>query len=302
MKISDRVYISSSCIKGATSYSEAIDFIISTGIKNIEISGNHKYLNNLELEALLKKYINNEVNFIFHNYFPTPQKEIVMNILSRKKEYFDNSIQIIKNAINLAKETNTHLYGIHPGYLRDAIVKKGKFNFFGEKSSIDNAIEFYKTKFKKIYENLEINQKKTLFGLENLFPNFDKSNDSFMCSFEEIDEILNIPFIKKSNLGIILDLGHLNISSNILNFDKKNFLNKIIDLHSDKIYEVHISENQGEFDTHDEVMPNSWQLNVLKEFRNTGTSAFPTRFTLESRNLSSDKIKKNYELILEALK
>ena len=70
-----------------------------------------------------------------------------------------------------------------------------------------------------------------------------------MCSFEEIDEILNIPFIKKSNLGIILDLGHLNISSNILNFDK-NFLNKIIDLHSDKIYEVHISENQGEFDTH----------------------------------------------------
>ena len=42
-----------------------------------------------------------------------------------------------------------------------------------------------------------------------------------MCSFEEIDEILNIPFIKKSNLGIILDLGHLNISSNILNFDKK---------------------------------------------------------------------------------
>ena len=30
------------------------------------------------------------------------------------------------------------------------------------------------------------------------------------------------------------------------------------------------------------------------------TSAFPTRFTLESRNLSSDKIKK-YELILEAL-
>ena len=81
-----------------------------------------------------------------------------MNILSRKKEYFDNSIQIIKNAINLAKETNTHLYGIHPGYLRDAIVKKGKFNFFGEKT-IDNAIEFYKTKFKKIYENLEINRK-----------------------------------------------------------------------------------------------------------------------------------------------
>ena len=57
MKISDRVYISSSCIKGATSYSEAIDFILSTGIKNIEISGNHKYLNNLELEALLKKYM-----------------------------------------------------------------------------------------------------------------------------------------------------------------------------------------------------------------------------------------------------
>lgn len=299
MNTEDRVFISTSCIGGRTTYKDAIDSILSTSIKNIEISGNHYYLDNFELIRLIKYYQETKVNFSFHNYFPTPLNEIVMNLLSQSKQIYNESFNVIENAFRLSKETDINIYGVHPGYLRDAMIDNGKFKFIGNRISINESIEFYMNKFKNKFKKLQLINNDIFFGLENLFPNFDKKNDSFMCTFKEIESILNIPYINKSNIGIILDLGHLNISSNLLDFDKYYFLDKLVDLYSDKIYEVHISENEGRFDSHDELKSNSWQLEVLHMFKNSGPKNFPTIFTLESRNLTSNKIENSYYNIIK---
>ena len=57
----------------------------------------------------------------------------------------------------------------------------------------------------------------------------------------------------KINLKLLIDLGHLAISANILKFDKYDFLKKVIDNFSDKIFEVHISENDFKSDLHNRV-------------------------------------------------
>ena len=224
MNTEDRVFISTSCIGGRTTYKNAIDSILSTSINNIEISGNHYYLDNFELIKLIKYYQKIKVNFSFHNYFPTPSNEIVMNLLSQSKQIYNESFHVIENAFRLSKETDIKIYGVHPGYFRDAMIDNGKFKFIGNRISINESIEFYMNKFQNNFKNLQLINNDIFFGLENLFPNFDKTNDSFMCTFEEIESILNIPYINKSNIGIILDLGHLNISSNLLEFDKYYFL------------------------------------------------------------------------------
>ena len=299
MNTEDRVFISTSCIGGRTTYQDAIDKILNTSIKNIEISGNHYYLDNFELTKIIKHYQENKVNFSLHNYFPTPSNEIVMNLLSRNEKTYKESFNVLENAFSISKQTDIKIYGVHPGYFRDAKIDNDKFKFDGNKISINESMEFYINKFQNYYKKLQSINNNIFFGLENLFPNFDKTNDSFMCTFDEIEKILNIPYVNKSNIGIILDLGHLNISSNLLEFDKYYFLDKLVDLYSDKIYEVHISENEGRFDSHDELKSDSWQLEVLHMFKNSGPKNSPTIFTLESRNLTSNKIENYHNNIIK---
>ena len=88
-----------------------------------------------------------------------------------------------------------------------------------------------------------------------------------MCTYEEIEKIFFEAEIKKINLSLLIDLGHLAISANILKFDKIVFLNKIIENFGDKIVEIHISENDFKRDLHNRIFKGSWQLDALKLFR-----------------------------------
>ncbi len=304
MKLEDKLFISTSCITGKNSYEEAFDFILNANIYNIEISGNHIYSNNDELVKLINNYKKKRTNFIFHNYFPVPKKELVMNLLSKNNEISEDSFEIINNALYIAEKTNTELYTFHPGYLRDAIINsKNEFQFFGTKLNINESIDLYKKKFSNFFQDSIFLKKNDsiILGIENLFPNSDGSNDSFMCSFEEIKKIFEIPSIKKLNIGILIDLGHLQISSNLLNFDKYKFLDNVIDFYGDRIYEVHISENDCVSDLHQRITNHSWQLDVLHMFKKTGHKNRSTVFTIESRNLSTEQIKCDYDLVLNRI-
>ena len=86
MKSEDKLFISTSCIAGKNNYEEAFNFILNANIYNIEISGNHFHSNNDELIKLINNYKKENTNFIFHNYFPVPKNEIVMNLLSKYNE------------------------------------------------------------------------------------------------------------------------------------------------------------------------------------------------------------------------
>ena len=77
------------------------------------------------------------------------------------------------------------------------------------------------------------------------------------CSITDIQEFLSeIP----TDVGLILDLGHLNVSSNIIGFDRNKFLDNYINVFSDRLQEIHVSENNGKYDEHLPIKENSWQL------------------------------------------
>tara|TARA_Y100001970_G_scaffold199595_1_gene242773 strand:+ start:7633 stop:8550 length:918 start_codon:yes stop_codon:yes gene_type:complete len=302
MELKDRLFVSTSCITGKKSYEETFKYILKANIQNIEISGNHIYLDNSKLINLINSYKKKRTNFIFHNYFPIPKKEFVMNPLSKDKIISKHTFDIIDNALLISKKTKTKLYTFHPGYLRDAKITNNKFNFYGNKINKDEIIRLYNEKFSNFFQNSKFfNSNDAIIGFENLFPNSDGSNDSFMCNFEELKNIFELPFIKKSKIGILIDLGHLQISSNLLNFDKFTFIDKVVDLYGDKIYEVHISENDGVSDLHQRITNQSWQLEILDMFKKTGLKDRPTVFTIESRNLSVEQLKTDYDIILNKI-
>ena len=162
----------------------------------------------------------------------------------------------------------------------------------------DYGFDIFKSDFVNFYKNLNIDEKniEICLGFENLFPNADGTNDSFMCTYEEISKIFDHADKENINLKLLIDLGHLAISANILKFDRYEFLQKVIDNYGNKIFEIHISENDEKNDLHNRIKYNSWQLDALKLFKKL-KNFDDIVFTYESRGMSISEIKGDVDLI-----
>ena len=184
----NNIFISSSCFK-ERNYEILFEQCLKNKLFNIELTGVHSYLQEKKFIELLKSYKKKGLNFTFHNYFPIPKKEFVFNFLSKNKTIKLRSTNLILNALNIMKSSKVNVYTFHPGYYRDAMIKKnGHFKFYGKKNNdfIQNL-----NLFNKRIENLKNNIKKNhIIGIENLFPNSDSTCDSFMCTFEEINPLI----------------------------------------------------------------------------------------------------------------
>ena len=122
--------------------------------------------------------------------------------------------------------------------------------------------------------------------VENLFP-FNKINNSLFCTFDQINDLMEI--IPK-DIGILLDLGHLQISSKFYGLKKEKELEKILKKYSNKIFEVHLSENNKVNDLHNSLDKNSWQINAIKIINECKTDEkIKRKICLEVRNEKSTK-------------
>lgn len=73
---------------------------------------------------------------------------------------------------------------------------------------------------------------------------------SLLSTPEEILDFLS--FLEQyDNIGLLLDLGHLNVASYHLKFPKQVFLEELIKQYRHKIFEIHISRNNSLDDSHD---------------------------------------------------
>ena len=277
---------------------KSVDFAIndakSNFCKNIELSAPHIYQTNDALSKMLIKYKKNNLNFILHNYFPRPKEDFVLNIASKNLNTYKNCIQLVKNAINLSSKIGSEIYGIHAGYLADSFAdKNGNFVFNKSLNNYSDSLEK-----SSIFLNNILNfakNKKVKILIENLFP-FNKINNSLFCTSDQINDLMEI--IPK-DIGILLDLGHLQISSKFYGLKKEKELEKILKKYSNKIFEVHLSENNKVNDLHNSLDKNSWQINAIKIINECKTDEkIERKFCLEVRNEKSTKIKKCLDLLL----
>ena len=184
------------------------------------------------------------------------------------------------------------MYGIHAGYLSKAIEGKDGTFIFDKNQNYLETLKRSSQFINSINKYFEKNKIKLL--IENLFPGV-KVNSSLFCTFEQIKELMDlIP----DNVGLLLDLGHLNISSNFFKFSKQSFLDKYISNYKDRLLEIHISENNGIKDEHLTLKQDSWQYSFIREiFNETKSNNKKPVFCLEARNGSVKEIRNNLENI-----
>lgn len=268
------LYLSTACLK-SDSVLDAIS-ALSTITKNIELSGGSKYQDSLNDEIIELK--NKGYNFLVHSYFPIPKENFVLNFASTNSQ----TREFIKNSMKYIKMLNIKYYSIHAGFKKDfdienELLVNGKNSFTLE--SIKKNIEWFYEK----YRDYKI-------ALENLYPN-NKNDVCFGNTPEEIEEILNLD----SRVYLLLDLGHLKVSSRLLNFNYLEAVELIFTKYSHRILEIHLSENHGEYDDHNLILSDSVQYFIINKYKNL-IKKNNINLTIEVRNHSIDDLKKSFDL------
>lgn len=283
------LYISTSCVN-QKSISNCLDLLIQAGISNIELSGGMSFQD--DIKGMLAKYkIKNKINFIVHNYFPPPRDHFVLNIASSNKETRELSLSFIKRSIDLSNFLGSDRYMVHAGYNAE-LKPPSKGDMFEVEAEFETQTsDAWNIMFDSLYELDSYGNKRGIkIGLENLFPFGDK-NRSLLTDDKDINTFLNV-INDNSNLGLLLDLGHLTISANYQSFDRNDVIDFIVDKFSNKLFGIHLSENDGINDVHLPLEKESWQLQTAKRLYRKNLPV-----TLESRNLKKEDVLSQFELI-----
>lgn len=259
------LFFSTSCFKGLNLI-ETIKLYLKHHIRNIEIGSFSKYenINEKKLADMQKAY---NINFLVHGYVPPLKIPIVTNLASLDENILMQSIEQAKSAIDLAEKVRSPSYSLHSGWRYDP-----KISDLGR--SIKNiSPNPHKESYNQLINSLNFlcqyaNKKKIRILLENhviIKKNLTNGKNNLLLGCEAQELISIIKKVNKENFGLLVDIAHLNVSSNTLGFDKLAFLEKTQEF----TLGYHISDNDGITDQHLPIDKESEITKLLKKYYST---------------------------------
>jgi len=253
------IFISTGGFKSEKSIN-SINKLMEKGIYDIELSGGEYEVDQIE-KIITEKKLHNSLNLQVHNYFPPPRSPFVFNLGSLDEEISKISMNHALNSIELASKLKSKYYSFHAGFLLDPQVKElgkkiKKRNTYNREISKNTFIERVNilAKFAET-KNITLLIENNVLSSNN-FEEF-KENILLMVDEPECTEIMNRV---SNNVKMLVDVAHLKVSSNSLNFDRISFLKKL-----DKwILAYHLSDNDGNSDSNEKIRLDSWFWPYIK--------------------------------------
>jgi sugar phosphate isomerase/epimerase len=278
-------FVSTTFIKDNLPIKNAINKLYKNSIFNIELGSNHSYEKNY---SYLKKY---KINYCVHNYFPIPKKNIVINIASQNKILREKSLKHIKKAIKFSKKIKAQLYTFHPGFLTDpsgSNISNKNYDFLWNKKKLlsSNYNKSWRLMISSIKHIIKYAKKENIKIAIETEGSINSKNHLLMQKPSEYKKFFKI--FNKNDIGVNLNIGHLNLASIAFNFDRMKFIKDI----SDKIVAMELSHNYGKNDDHLPIKKSSWYWKIINDqkFKNIPK-------VLEFRNTSIKKVKSTYNLV-----
>lgn len=276
------VFISTSCVTNE----HIVDSVraLSKITRYIELSGGSRYQCD-SLDLLKEAQDKSGIEFLLHSYFPPPNSDFVLNFADSSLETRD----FISESIRYVRELKVPYFSVHAGYKQSFIFENellinGK-NHFSLKDIATN-IKWFSQTFPEIP-----------LALENLYPNNRNPDSCFATSVNEIELILNFD----DNLLFLLDLGHLKISANLLDFDFNDAVDYLFSKYSHRIVELHLSENDSVYDDHNSITEHSRQFNVLQKYKEIILNN-SINLTIEARGKDLALLQESYNLVRSIFK
>ena len=232
--------------------------LIKKGIKNYELSAG-SFEKNIQ-KKILPFSKNN--NLFIHNYFPRPKKDFILNLCSSNKIIKKRSFDHVIKGINLSSKLGTNVFSFHAGFLIDPKIHEIGKNFkYTKLRNKKIALKDFINNVNKLASYAE--KKGVLLLIENNVITKKnlrkfKKNPLLMSDYKDVEKIMKQTH---DNVFLLIDVAHLKVSSKTLGFCKIQFLKKC----EKWIKAYHLSENDGNYDTNDEVKRKSWFWKYLKK-------------------------------------
>ncbi len=250
------IYVSTSCLSKLYTFSQILDVYSKLGITNVELGVCND--STWDLTKRIKKY---GFNYIIHHYFPPPQKPFIINLASQDKQILKKSINQMTKSIDFCADFNINFFSFHAGFRVDPDIDL-KFSF----SSIpeyENSFNIFKESVEKIVDYA--NRKSVKVAIENnVLSEYNlvdgRNKLLLMCELWEFERLFDE--IASKNLGVLLDIGHLKVTSNLLEFDANRFIAEL----KDKTFVVHVHENNGRLDEHRCLRKGDWSLDIVNRY------------------------------------
>lgn len=272
----------------------------SSSISAIELSGNLGYNEPSKLFTLLKEKAKKARIFI-HNYFPTPKEPFVLNLAH--PDTCEKSIRHCLKAIDLCSSLGIKVYSVHAGMaINPRPADLGRSQSYCRPIPFEESRNLLIDSCYKIADYAEGKDVQLL--IENNVVSKSNCPEEVNVRYHLADpkesEML-LPALSHPNIGILLDVGHLKVSSTTLGFNPYNF----IKLLNGKVKAIHLSDNDGDEDQNLSISDESWFWSCISwdqlEYISLELKPYPIQLIKNQLKLIQDKIKKihsSYKFIL----
>ena len=192
----------------------------------------------------------------------------VLNLASINPEISKRSIEFIQNSIELSSEVGSEFYAVHSGFLVDPDINElGKTIKQNNIVSRSSAMELFKSRVLELSDFASERNVRLLVENNVLSKNNFHHNNGNMLLLVDPEEIVNFMNEMGGKVGLLLDVGHLKVSSKTLGFD----LIKSITLLNDITEGYHLSENSGDSDDHKIFDNTAWFLEHIDKSKSFST-------------------------------
>jgi sugar phosphate isomerase/epimerase len=250
------IYTSTGGFRGKTAF-ETSRQLLDEGINCIELSAG-TYSESLlsDLKALTK-----DIRFQVHNYFPPPANPFVINLGSLDPEIGDRSVAHVKQALEWCQVLGGDHYSFHAGFLLDPKVDElGRKIINRNLFDRDACTEIFIDRVSHLAgiaqeAGITLMVENNVLSAKNAIE-FEK-NPLLMCDPDESRKIMTM---MPSNVGLLIDVAHLKVSSRSLGFDP----GRMFDQCRERIAGYHLSDNDGLEDSNQPFTEDAWFWPNLK--------------------------------------
>ncbi len=247
------VYLSTNCLRW-DSINAIVDRMVGDGVLRIELTGATSPAS--YDEAALLRHAAAGVRLRVHNYFPPPDEPFIMNLSSPRPEIARPTERLVREGLRVSALLGADCYSVHAGYGRDHLPEPDGDGFQRRMPGPSRTDEEQHRMIARLLPDLPPGVR---LALENGLP----STESHLASPEAMERFLE-RYRDEERVGLLLDLGHLNVSARTLGFDRDAAFEGLLLRHADRIFEIHVSANDGSRDTHRPTPPGSAEIGLLQ--------------------------------------
>lgn len=284
------IFVSSGAFSGVKTLDQLIPVCKSHQILNVELASGLRANDNLVQSLTL----NPNINFLLHNYFPAPPKPFVLNLADLNSENRNRSIIFVENALKVCSACDVPFYSVHAGFVATLVPedlgRPERQKFEVTTSQYEKSLAYFTESIinlSQVAKSLDVR----LLIENNVHAVPDPGLSHLLLS--TTDDIHNFfEQISLDGVGFLLDVAHLKVSSNYLEFDPYDAIERL----APWISALHLSDNDGSRDTNDLCRTDSWFWSPINH--NCHGNIVPI---LESYRLNPDQIKSQIDLINSSL-